>query len=115
MRVLPSSTALMASFAFSGFGRLVGERRTLRSLVAGVASALAVLVGAALVLLALRLSGEELTGIGFLFSGAHGVLALLEGAVTFIVVGQILRIKPEMISRGFLFQGKQSTRDQPIE
>jgi hypothetical protein len=73
-----------------------------------VVSALAVLVGAALVLLALRLSGEELTGIGYLFSAAHGVLGLVEGTVTFFVVGQILRVKPQMIASGFPI-GRQSS------
>lgn len=102
--------ALLASSAYSGIGLLLGERRTLRSLIAGIAAALAVLVGAALVLLVLRLSGEELTGIGFLFSAAQGVLALLEGAVTFIVVSQILRVKPEMISPSFLVKRKQSSQ-----
>jgi cobalt/nickel transport system permease protein len=97
--------ALLASVVYSGVGPLFGGRRGSRSLIAGIASALAVLVGAAVVLLVLRLSGEELTGIGFLFSGAHGVLALLEGAVTFIVVQQILRLKPEMITP--IFQGRK--------
>jgi len=94
--------ALLAYLAYSGFGALAGERQTLRALIAGGASALAVLLGAALVLLVLRLSGEELTGIGFLFSAAHGVLALLEGVVSFIVVRQILRVKPEMIAPDFM-------------
>jgi cobalt/nickel transport system permease protein len=93
--------ALLAWLAYSGLAPVAGERNTPRALVAGAASGLAVLVGAALVLLALRLSGEELTGIGYLFSAAHGVLGLLEGAVTFIVVGQILRVKPQMIDAGF--------------
>jgi ABC-type Co2+ transport system permease subunit len=48
----------------------------------------------------LRVSGEELTGIGYLFSAGHAVLGLLEGAVTFIVVRQILKVKPEMIAPG---------------
>lgn len=94
--------ALLAYLAYSGLGPLAGERHSLRALIAGGVSALAVLVGAALVLLVLRLSGEELTGIGFLFSAAHGVLSLLEGAVTFIVVRQILKVKPEMIAAGFM-------------
>ena len=93
--------ALLAYLAYSGLGPLAGTRTALRALIAGVVSALAVLVGAALVLLALRLAGEELIGIGFLFSAAHGVLGLLEGAVTFIVVRQILKVKPEMIAPGF--------------
>jgi len=94
--------ALLAYLTYSGLGPLAGKRHSLRALVAGVVSALAVLVGAALVLLVLRLSGEELTGIGFLFSVAHGVLSLLEGAVTFVVVRQILKVKPEMIAAGFM-------------
>lgn len=93
--------ALLAYLAYSGLGPLAGKRHSVRALIAGGVSALAVLVGAALVLLVLRLSGEELTGIGFLFSTAHGVLSLLEGAVTFIVVRQILKVKPEMIAAGF--------------
>jgi len=99
--------ALLAYLAYTGLGQLAGSRNNLRALIAGGASALAVLVGAALVLLVLRLSGEELTGIGFLFSVAHGVLGLVEGAVTFIVVRQILRVKPEMIADG-LMAGRQS-------
>ena len=99
--------ALLAYLAYSGLGPLAGKRHTLRALIASGVSALAVLVGAVLVLLVLRLSGEELTGIGFLFSTAHGVLALLEGAVTFIVVRQILKVKPEMIAAGFM-PGRQS-------
>jgi cobalt/nickel transport system permease protein len=92
--------ALLAYLAYSGFGPLAGKRLALRALIAAGASALAVMVGAVLVLLVLRLSGEELTGIGFLFSAGHGLLALLEGVITFIVVSQILRVKPEMIAIG---------------
>ena len=69
------------------------------------------LLGAALVLLVLRLSGEELTGIGFIFSAAHGVLALLEGVVSFIVVRQILRVKPEMIAPGFITARHRRSQD----
>jgi cobalt/nickel transport system permease protein len=99
--------AILAYLAFSGLGPLVGPRRTLLGLLAGIISALTVLVGAALLLAVLRLSGEELTGIGFLFSSAHGVLALLEGVVTFVVVRQILRVKPELITTSLL-PGPQS-------
>jgi cobalt/nickel transport system permease protein len=90
--------ALLAYLAYSGLCSLVGTRQTVRALVAGGVSAVAVLVGAVLVFLVLRLSGEELTGIGFLFSTAHGVLALFEAAVTFIAVRQILKVRPEMIA-----------------
>jgi cobalt/nickel transport system permease protein len=93
--------ALLAYVMYAGLGRLAGGRRTLLSLIAGAASGLAVLVGALIVLAVLRLSGEELTGIAYMFSVAHGVLALLEAVVAFLVVQQILRIKPEMIPAGF--------------
>jgi cobalt/nickel transport system permease protein len=93
--------ALLAYVMYAGLGRLAGERRTLRSLIAGAASGLAVLVGALMVLAVLRISGEELTGIAYLFSVAHGILALLEAVVAFLVVQQILRVKPEMIPTGF--------------
>jgi cobalt/nickel transport system permease protein len=92
--------ALLAWLAYSGLAPLAGDRNSVRALIAGAVSALMVLVGAALVLLVLRLSGEELTGIGYLFSAGHAVLGLLEGVVTFIVAGQILRVKPEMIATG---------------
>jgi cobalt/nickel transport system permease protein len=101
----------LAYLAYSGFGPLAGSRHTLRALIAGAVSALAVLVGAALFLLVLRLSGEELTGIGFLFSIAHGVLGLLEGGVTFIVVRQILKVKPEMIAAGFMAARRIRTQE----
>jgi len=94
--------ALLACLLYSGLGRLAGGRRVVRSLIAGAASALAVLVGAAIVLAVLRLSGEELTGIAYLFSLAHAALALVEGVVGFVVVQQILRVKPEMIPAGLL-------------
>lgn len=94
--------ALLASLAFTGFGRLTGGRPTLQSIAAGVISALAVMMGAAMVLLVLLLSGEELIGIAYLFSVAHVALALLEALVAFLVVKQILRLKPEMIRTTFL-------------
>lgn len=94
--------ALLASLAFTGFGRLTGGRPTLQSIAAGVISALAVMMGAAMVLLVLLLSGEELIGIAYLFSVAHVALALLEALVAFLVVKQILRLKPEMIHTTFL-------------
>ena len=96
--VIFAAPALLASLSFAGLSRLVGERHALRSIAAGVVSALAVLMGAGIVLLVLRLSGEELTGIAYVFSVAHGALSLLEGVVAFLVVRQILRLKPEMIS-----------------
>jgi cobalt/nickel transport system permease protein len=98
--------ALLASLAFTGFGRLTGGRPTLQSIAAGVISALAVMMGAAMVLLVLLLSGEELIGIAYLFSVAHVALALLEALVAFLVVKQILRLKPEMIHTTFLSRSR---------
>jgi len=90
--------ALGVSAAFHPLLKRWPEHRTLLGICAALLSAAAVLLGAALVFGVLRLSGQTLTGIAYLFSAAHAVLALVEGLITFLVVLQILRVKPQMLS-----------------
>jgi cobalt/nickel transport system permease protein len=95
--------ALLVYGGFSLFVRKVGKRSILISLVGGILSALGVLVAALMVILIIRLSGEELVEMSFVFSVSHSVLAVVEGVITFFLVQQILRIKPEIL--GQLHQG----------
>ncbi len=94
--IIFSLPALFVHLTFSVLALRVKNKNAL-SIAAGFLSACAVLFAAAMVMLVILLSGEELRGMAFIFSISHGALALVEGVITFLVVQQILRIKPQML------------------
>ena len=89
--------ALIVALVFSWLAPRYVRKPTLLSVFCGLLTALAILLAAALVFVLLLITGEALRGVAFVFSAAHGVLGLVEGIITFLVVRQILRIKPGML------------------
>ncbi len=91
---------LPALFAFGGFKIAVKKfrhRKNILSIFSGVLSGMAVLLASLLVFGVLYLSAEENIGIAFVFSVSNAVLALFEAVLTFLIIRQILNVKPELI------------------
>lgn len=95
--VVFSLAALFASFCFRFCLRLTGYTRRWIGAFSGFFSGVGVVTGALLAMSIIFLSGREFAGVAYLFSAAHMVLALVEGAVTALVMLQIFAIKPEMV------------------
>jgi cobalt/nickel transport system permease protein len=89
--------SLLVHYCFVLLARALSQRPVLLSLAAGLLTALAILFGAFLILAAILLSGEELAGLGYVFSAGQSVLALAEGIITGLVVRQLLSLKPQML------------------
>ena len=91
---------LPALFIYGGF-RLAVKRlknkKTLLSIVSGFLAGAGVLLASFLVFIVLLLSGEEYTGVAVVFSVSYAVLSLVEALLTFLIIRQILNIKPEMV------------------
>ncbi len=75
------------------------ERNLLLSLTGGILSGVGVIVAAGLVALVIYLSSREYAGMAVVFTVANAILAGVEGIAGFFVVSQILRVKPELITR----------------
>ena len=89
--------ALFTHLVFVYFARKYREKKTLLSLTGGIATAFGILLSASLVMLILLVSQKELAGIAVFFSASQAALSIAEGAITYIVVRQILKIKPQML------------------
>lgn len=89
--------ALLVYGAFLPLAKRWKGRPFCLSLAGGILAGLTILTGAGLILVIIRFSGDEFTGIAFVFSAAHGMLALAEGVITFFILRQLLKIKPEML------------------
>ena len=89
--------ALFAHLVFKSIARKHRERRALLSLVGGIITGVSIILAASLVLLILLVSEKGLAGIAVIFSTSHVVLSVIEGTITYLVIWQILRIKPQMI------------------
>jgi cobalt/nickel transport system permease protein len=93
-----SLPAICISFIFSGLSKRFHRKPNLLSVFGGVLTGFGIIAAALLVFLVIFISGEELTGIAYVFSIAHAVLAVVEGVITFFILQQLLRKKPELVS-----------------
>lgn len=89
--------ALLVYGTFLPLAKRWKNRPIYLSLAGGILAGLAILIAAMLILVIIRFSGDEFTGIAFVFSAAHGMLAFVEGAITFFILRRLLKIKPEML------------------
>jgi cobalt/nickel transport system permease protein len=89
--------ALFTYLVFKSVARKLRQKKILLSLAAGITTGFSILLAAFLVLLILLTSDKGLMGIAVVFSTSHAVLSVIEGGITYLVVWQILRIKPQML------------------
>ena len=89
--------ALLVYSAFLPLAKRWKNRPMYLSLAGGILAGLTIVPAAMLILVIIRFSGDEFTGIAFVFSAAHGMLALVEGVITFFILRRLLKIKPEML------------------
>ena len=82
------------------YGIKFSERTTVRSIQAGLAGALAVLISGILMALFLFTAGEELRATAWLIVSAHLPAALVEGLAAGFIVSFLLKVTPEMIGKG---------------
>jgi len=77
---------------------LLIKRGTYLSLWGGVLASFSYFCAISLVALVLLLSANQFKGLVLYLTISQGVLAFLEGIITYLILSQILRIKPELIS-----------------
>lgn len=91
---------LPALFIHGGFRiavKRLKNKKTSLSIVSGFLAGAGVLLASFLAFIVLLLSGEEYTGVAVVFSISYAVLSLVEALLTFLIIRQILNIKPEMV------------------
>ena len=89
--------ALFTYLVFKTIARKLRQNKVLLSLAAGIITGISILLAASLALLILLVSDTGLAGIAVVFSTSYAVLSVVEGAITYLVIWQILRIKPQML------------------
>ncbi len=90
-------SALAVYYAFSQVRAKLAGKKTLLAAAGGVFSGLGILLATLMVAALLALSSEAFTGMAVFFSISQGILAIVEGVISFLVIQQLLRIKPELI------------------
>ena len=90
--------AVIVSFIFSALSKRFHRWIVLLSVWGGMLTGGGIVLAALLVFLVIFISGEELAGIAYVFSISHAALAVIEGVITFFVLQQLLRKKPELVS-----------------
>jgi cobalt/nickel transport system permease protein len=96
--VIFSLPAIGVAGAFSLICRRIPRRRQILALSGAALTGIGILTAAFLVFLLLRISGEGFTGIAYVFSIGHALLAVIEGVLTFFIIQQLLKRKPQLIS-----------------
>ena len=96
--VVMSVPVIFVHFIFRLFYKKNQKKMKLLGLISGVLGFIAVLIGMGLAMLFLYFSSKELLGIVAVFAFSNIALAVIEGIITYIVIYQILKIKPGMIA-----------------
>ncbi len=92
--------AAPALLTFAGYRAVVGAGAgpMIRCAAGGALSGLGVFIGAGIMLAVLYLTGREFAGFAVAVSVAHSALALVEGVLSGVIIGQLQRIRPEALA-----------------
>lgn len=90
--------ALAAYYAYKISTGNIKNRILLKSLLAGIYAGIAILLSSFLIFAVIFFTDKTYRGMAIIFSLSNGILAVLEGFITFLVVRQILAVKPDMLS-----------------
>jgi len=96
--VIMSCCALLTSILFSLTRRINRRSKVLSSIAGGVLSAVAVFMAALIVALLIWLSNDQYGEMAAVFVVANGVVAAIEGVAAFLIIAQLLRVKPDLIA-----------------
>jgi cobalt/nickel transport system permease protein len=94
--VAMATPALAIHYGYRAFAA-TGASNMARLAAAGLLTGAGVLCGAGIMMAALAVSAREFAGIAAVFTAAHAVLALIEGAVTAVALDQLRRVRPEAL------------------
>lgn len=84
------------------FKRFRGTRGPRQALVGGLAGALGTALAALLLALLLGSGGEDFFGVAKIALLAHLPVILIEGLISFLTIGFLARVKPELLEQTFI-------------